>query len=152
MVFFFSSSFSDSSDHCVPGSHVHRAIGQPDRDLRGGQARADAHFPEPVHRQPGRFRHDAVPGVHAVHAHIDTATPVDHGHGVLQIGATVAGHQHHGVGGHDHGDRHRPILGDSPRVRAKRTAHRVRVHSHRVVTGRLDHVSRSLLPGDHYNI
>lgn len=87
-------------------------------------------------------------GVHAVHADVDTATPMDHGHSVLQTRAAAAGHQHNGVGGHDHGDRHRPVLGDRARVRrSKRTPYRLRVHSRRVVTGRLDNVSCSLLPG-----
>jgi len=89
-----------------------------------------------------------VLGVHAVHAYVDIATTVDHGHRVLQARAAVAGHKHHGVRGHDHGDRHRSILGDRPRFRAKRTAHRLLVHSYRVVVGRLDRVARSLLPGE----
>lgn len=141
--------FSDSADNCVLGLDDRRAVCQLDSDLRGCQTRSDAHFPEPIHSELGRFRHDPVLGVHAVHAHVDIATPVEHGHHPVQAGATVAGHQHHGIGGHDHGDRHRSILGDRPRIRAKRTAHGVRVHSYRVADGRLDHVASSLLPGEH---
>lgn len=140
--------FSDHTDNRVLGPDDGRAVRQPDRDLRGGQARPDAHVAEPVHREPGHFRHDAVPGVHAVHAHVHTEAPVVHGHGVLQTGAAAAGHQHHGVGGHHHGDRHRPVLGDRARLRAKRTAHRVRVHSHRVVARGPHHVPHTLLPGN----
>lgn len=141
--------FSDSADNNVLGSDDRRAVGQSDRDLRGGQTCADAHFPEPVHSQLGRFRHDSVLGVHAVHAGVDITTSVVHGHRIVQTSATIAGHQHHGIGGHDHGDSHRPILGDRPRIRAKRKAHSVRVHSYRMVVGRLDHIARSLLPGKH---
>jgi len=89
-----------------------------------------------------------VPGVHAVHAHVVTAAQVDHGLAGLQARATLARHQHHGVGGHHHGDRRRPVLGDRPRLRAKRTPHRVRVHSRRLAVGRSDHVSRGLFPGE----
>jgi len=88
-----------------------------------------------------------VLGVYAVYVNVNTATPVDYGHRFLQTGAITTGHQYHGVGRHDHGDRHRPILGDRPRVRAKRTAYRVRVNSYRVVISRFDHVTRSLLSG-----
>lgn len=144
--------FSDAAHNSVLRFDDRRAVGQPDRDLRGGQTGSDAHFPESVHSQLGCFRHDSVLGVHAVHADVDIATPVDHGHRVVQTRATVAGHQHYGVGGHDHGDRHRSLLGDRPRIRAKRKAHGVRVHSYRMAVGRPDHIARSLLPGKHYGL
>lgn len=142
--------FSDSADNRVLGFDDRRAVGQPDRDLRGGQTCADAHFPESVHSQLGRFRHDSVLGVHAIHADVDFTTPVVHGHRVVQTRATVAGYQHHGIGRHDHGDSHRSILGDRPRICAKRKAHSVRVHSYCMVVGRLDHITSSLLPGKHW--
>jgi len=141
--------FSDTAHHSVLRCDDRRAVGQPDRDLRGGQTCSDAHFPKSVHSQLGCFRHDSVLGVHAVHTDVDIGTPVDNGHRIMQTRTTVAGHQHYGVGRHDHGDRHRSILGDRPRICSKRKAHSVRVHSYRMVVGRLDHVTRSLLPGKH---
>lgn len=87
--------------------------------------------------------------MHAIYAHVHTATPMVHGHRILQAGAIAAGHQHHGVGWHNHGDRHRPVLGDRARVGTKRTPHRVRVYSHRVAVGYLNHISRGLLSGKH---
>lgn len=141
-------SVSDFTNHCLLGPDDGRAVCQLDGDLRGGETCSNAHVPEPVHSEFSHFRHDTVPGVHAVHADVDIATPMDHGHSFLQTRATPAGHQHNGVGGHDHGDSHRPVLGDRPRVRrSKRTPYRVRVHCRRVVVGSHDDVSCSLLPG-----
>lgn len=154
-VIFISNSFFirlssplDAVDNRVPGSHGRRADGQPDRGVRCGPTRPDAHVPEPVRRQPRRVRHHAMPGVHAVHAGVDPATPMDNGLGLLQARAAAAGHQHHGFGGHHHGDRDRPVLGDRPRFRAERTARRVRVHSHGLAAGRGHHFARRLLPGN----
>lgn len=91
-------------------------------------------------------------GVHAVHVDVDSATSVDHGHCILQISTPTTGHQYHGVSGHDHGDRHRSILGDRSRIRAKRTAYGVRVHSYRMAAGSPDHVPCSLLSGKYVRL
>jgi len=84
--------FSDAADNRVLRFDDRRAVGQSDRDLRGGQTCSDAHFPESVHSELGCFRHDSVLGLHAVHTDVDTATPVDHGHRVMQTRAAVARH------------------------------------------------------------
>lgn len=143
-MFFYVSDFTDNR---VLGIDDSRSVGQSNCNIRGGQTRSNANLPEPLHSELGNIGHDAVLGVHAIHVNFHTATPMDYGNRFLQTSAVTTGHQYHGVGRHDHSNRHRPVLGDRSRVRAKRTAYCVRVHSYGVVVGSLDHVSRSLLSG-----
>lgn len=140
--------FSDVLDNRVFGSYACRSDGQPYCSVRGSQTCPDAHLSKYVHCQLGRVRYHTVSGVHAVYAHVVTTAQVDHGLIGVQACATLGGHKHHGVGGHHHGDCYRPVLGDRPRLRAKRTPHRVRVHSRRLAVGHSDHVSRGLFSGE----
>lgn len=141
---------SDFADNRVLGFDDRRSDGQPDGDLRGGQTRSNAHLSEPLHREFGHFRHDPVFSVHAVHTDGVNSKPLDHGHRGMQTRAPLAGHKHNGVSGHDNGHSDRPILGDRPRVSAKRTAYGVRVHRHRMVLGGPNHVTRSVLSGEQH--